>query len=400
PSAHPWVATPYAAWPRGPGDSDAWFPIAVWLQDPRNAAAYKALGFNLFIGLWKGPTEKQLAALRKAGMPVICAQNKYALRHLDDPIIVGWMHGDEPDNAQRFETFWRSDPERVAQAWPQYAGRSWRGYGPPRAPAQIATAYEDMKRKDPSRPILLNLGQGVAWDNWRGRGVRSRHPEDYPRYLEGCDVVSFDIYPAVHSSLEIAGALWRVPFGVSRLRRWSRDRKPVWNCIECTRINNPKVKPTPRQVRAEVWMSLVFGSRGLVYFVHQFKPKFIEAALLADPEMSAAVKKINRQILALAPVLNSPPIHDETQIDSSNPNAPIRFMVKEHDGARYVFAVNMTPQVATGVVRGPGLFDNARVEVLGEDRHVKVTGNRFTDSFKGHDVHLYRVRLRATGPTR
>ncbi len=30
-------------------------------------------------------------------------------------------------------------------------------------------------------------------------------------------------------------------------------------------------------------MSLIFGSRGLIYFVHQFKPKFIEAALLADP---------------------------------------------------------------------------------------------------------------------
>jgi len=39
-------------------------------------------------------------------------------------------------------------------------------------------------------------------------------------------------------------------------------------------------------------MSLVRGSRGLIYFVHQFKPKFIEAGLLADAEMAAQVKAI------------------------------------------------------------------------------------------------------------
>ncbi len=397
--ARPWVTRPYAAWRRGPGHSEAWFPIAVWLQDPRNAGKYKALGFNLFIGLWKGPTEKQLAALRKADMPVICAQNECALRHLDDPVIVGWMHGDEPDNAQRFETFWKNDSERIARAWPEYAGRTWRGYGPPQAPSQIAADYEEIRRRDPSRPVLLNLGQGVAWDNWRGRGVRNRHPEDYPGYIGGCDVVSFDIYPVVHSSLEVAGALWRVPFGVTRLRKWSRDRKIVWNCIECTRISNPTVKPTPHQVRAEVWMSLVFGSRGLIYFVHQFKPRFIEAALLADPEMSAAVGRINRQILALAPVLNSPTIEGGVRIDSSNPKAPIRFMVKEHGGARYVFAVNMSPQVTTGAVRTAGLSDGARVEVLGEDRRVKVAEGRFPDSFQGYDVHLYRIPLAGADPT-
>src|SRR5947208_1355341 len=45
----------------------------------------------------------------------------------------------------------------------------------------------------------------------------------------------------------------------------SDDRKVVWNCIECTHISNPEAKATPQQVRAEVWMSLVRGSRGLIY---------------------------------------------------------------------------------------------------------------------------------------
>ena len=46
---------------------------------------------------------------------------------------------------------------------------------------------------------------------------------------------------------------------------------------------------TPEQVRTEVWMALIHGAKGLVYFVHQFKPRFKEAALLDDPPMLAAV---------------------------------------------------------------------------------------------------------------
>ena len=64
--------SPYAKWQRGPMKDPGFFPIAVWLQDPANAKRFEALGFNLYVGLWKGPTTRQLAALKSAGMPVIC----------------------------------------------------------------------------------------------------------------------------------------------------------------------------------------------------------------------------------------------------------------------------------------------------------------------------------------
>jgi len=41
---------------------------------------------------------------------------------------------------------------------------------------------------------------------------------------------------------------------------------------------------------------------GIIYFVHEFKPKFNESALLLDKEMLQAVSNINRQIITLAPV--------------------------------------------------------------------------------------------------
>ncbi len=91
---------PAMPWTNGPWANSNFFPIAVWLQDPANAGRYRQAGINTYVGLWKGPTEDQLAALKKAGMWVVCRQNETGRRHRDDPTIIGWMHGDEPDNGQ------------------------------------------------------------------------------------------------------------------------------------------------------------------------------------------------------------------------------------------------------------------------------------------------------------
>ena len=112
--------SPYARWQNGPSNGPGFFPIAVWLQDPRNAAKYQAIGINLYVALWKGPTAEQIAELKRHGMPVICEQNDYALKHLDEKTIVGWMHGDEPDNAQSLRpkaraTARRSRPRRSSR---------------------------------------------------------------------------------------------------------------------------------------------------------------------------------------------------------------------------------------------------------------------------------------------
>jgi len=370
----PQSPTPYAVWRNGPSHSPDYFPIAVWLQHPRNAPAYKKAGINLYVGLWRGPTEEQLRLLREAGMPVICSLNDYARQHLNDPIIVGWMHGDEPDNAQ-----------------PRRDGKP--GWGPPIPPEEIIADYKRIREIDPTRPVLLNLGQGVAWDRWHGRGVRSNHPEDYPLYVQGADIVSFDIYPVVHDHPAVKGQLWYVAYGVARLRHWTNYEKIVWNCIECTRISNVEVKPTPEQVRAEVWMALIHGSRGLIYFVHQFKPQFIEAALLADPEMLEAVTRINTQIHELAPVLNSPTLSGAVSVRTDPANVPVAIMAKRWGGAIYLFTVAMRdrPVTAAFQLADPGC--GGSIEVLGENRTLKLADSRFSDSFRGYEVHLYRISL-------
>ena len=350
-----------------PDDPD-FFPIGVWLQDPSDAAAYKAGGINLYIGLWQGPTEVQLSTLRAAGMPVMCSQNSTGLAHLDDSIIVGWTQQDEPDNAQ-------SDG----------AG----GYDPCIDPEIIEEKYDDIKANDPTRPVYMNLGQGVANINYVGRGECTGDTWMYPEYIEGCDIVSFDIYPVTSRYDHIRDNLWYVAEGIDNLRNWSDDEKPAWCWIETTHINSEN-KPTAHQVKAEVWMALIHGARGFGYFCHEWVPEFNSNALLDDPVIFPAVSEINAQIHKLAPVLNSPDKTGLVSVISDNQDVPVDILVKHFQDTLYVFAVAMRdgPAECTFTIEGN---QPDHVNVIGESRNITVTDGSFEDSFSSDDVHLYKM---------
>jgi hypothetical protein len=355
-------AAPTATQPRIAGVEG--FPITVWLQAPNNAPAYKEIGINTFVGLWEGPTEKQLAALKKAGMKVICDQNEEALKPAWKETIVAFMHGDEPDNAQE-----RADKK---------------GYGPPIPPAKIQEDYKRLKAADP-RPVLLNLGQGVAWDGWYGRGERTNKPEDYIDYVKGCDIASFDIYPAVHDNKAVAGKLEFVASGTARLKKWASPR-PVWTCIETTRISNEKRKPTVDEVRAEVWMAITSGATGIIYFAHEFKPKFIEAGLLADKEMAAGVKKINAEVQEFSGAIfeGAPDAH--VKIETAEKGS-VQTLVRTWKGTTYVAIVGMTPAERSVTIN---LEEQQNVLRLGSRGAVQ-TNSFEIKKLAGYEVALFKI---------
>ena len=360
--------------PRADGDH---FPIAVWLQHPRRAPQYQAAGINLYVGLWKGPTAQQLQFLRMANMPVICSQNEVGLAHKDDPIIVGWLQQDEPDNAQSLG--------------------EGKGYGPPVPPAEVIANYERLRAADPTRPVFLNLGQGVAYDKWKGRGVRTGHPEDYVDYVRAADIVSFDIYPVVHRSPDVAGDITFVAKGIDRLREWTKGEKHTWNCIECTRIQNRDVKPTPAQVRAEVWLSIIHGSRGIIYFVHEWQPKFNEKALLDDAEMLQAVTETNHQIRDLAVVINSSERAEGVRVEAGD-GEPIHWTTRGHNGWMMLFAVNVTGEEQRAELHlADAAPKGAILQLVGDRRGQRLPPDGiFEDTFDPWEVRFYRWKLPET----
>ncbi len=375
--------TYYGAWSNGPSTDHSFFPVAVWLQAPEStstAARYREIGVNMHIGLWEGPTQAQLTAAAALPTVVVASQNATGLSSPNAGLIKAWLQQDEPDNAQ-------NDTED------------------PVPPEAVVSTYKSLVAADSTRPVYLNLGQGVAADPWYGRGHRTNHPEDYLVYVQGGDILSFDIYPMNVFAVADTAQDWQKAFnnsvaqnisyvasGVDRLRNWSNKKKPVWVWIETTNFNGiAQFALTPDLVNAEVWMAIIHGARGIGYFCHVFSPTFIEAGLLADAAMTTRVSAINAQIKSLAPVLNTQSVANGATTTTSNSTVPVDTMLKRYGGSTYLFAVGMQPESTTATFVLRGLSGTRTVEVVGEGRSLSAIDGVLKDSFAAHTVHIYRV---------
>lgn len=361
---------------RGVNSDPTYFPIAVWLQNPSDAIDYKSYGINMYVGIHGGLDQNKFDLLKDADMNVIAHQNEFGRNNLSEPLIYAWMHGDEPDNAQ-----WNPDKNK---------------YDPCIDPTKIIEDYNELKLSDPTRPVYLNLGRGVAVNDWIGRGECTSNIDMYKishnGYLKGCDIASFDIYPVNSNEKEVKENLWYIAKGIDNLLEWSEYSKPVWCWIETTRIGDEGFgsrKPTPEEVKAQVWMAIIHGASGIGYFCHSFVEPSDPAALLHDEVMISAIKEVNMQITELAPVLNSSTITDYIEITSSNTEIPIDFITKRIGETFYVFAVSMRRGNTTATFK---IKDEKKVYVLGENREIKFGEDKiFIDQFSDYEVHIYKI---------
>ena len=347
-----------------PADAN-FFPIGVWMQSPIRAARYKAIGINTFVGLWEGPTEQQLAALARQDMYVVAEQNDVGLKSVNGHVIKAWMQQDEPDNAQ-----------------PIGLGL----YGTCIAATEVTRRTQVIKAADPTRPVMLNFGQGVANEFWQGRGKCNGDYGYYDVAINGADILSYDIYPVGSNTPQVKGKLEYVARGVTNLIKRATPGQSVWMALETTALD-PARRPMPAEVRAEVWMALIHGATGILYFVHEFRPKIREDAIFRYPDILDEVTRTNHLIKSLAPVLNSPSLNGTIRISSKT---PIATMEKVYENKLYIFAVAMQNYPSTVKIMADDLHD-ATASVIGEDRSLTVSQGILEDNFEGYGVHLYEI---------
>ena len=371
--------SPYAGWTRGIPTDPSFFPLAVWLQGSWHATELSQLGVNIFVGNNAGTdpmAASDLATIKALGMYAIVGQDSVGLASIDDPTIVGWwMTPDEPDNAQ---------------------SNGMGGYGPPVDPATLVTQYQAYKKADPTRPIWLGLGQGVAYDGWEGRGS---NPPPESGYVPASDIVAFDIYPYNNCGGDTneqvtCGQFWLNAFGVDRLHQWSNRHQAVWTDIETTVISaGTTTGPTPAQTVSEVWLSLIHDANGIVYFLDTWQPSFREDGIFASPAMVTAVTALNKQILQLAPVLNSATIPNLVEVKSSSKTVLVDTMVKASGASLYIFSAVSRAGPTSASYSIAGLTGDCVATVVGENRTIGVKAGLFSDSFDANGVHIYRIDL-------
>ena len=349
-------------------DDPGFFPVGVWAQPAGPAAAYKAMGVNVYVGgVDSYPRPKDAAfldAVHKHGMRAICPHKKEYLdaKLHEHPAFIGWMFGDEPDNVDRATGQVKHTPEA------------------------LLAGFARIRRDDPTHPVYLNLGCGVAHERFVGRGATD---QQYARYPEACDIVSYDVYPCNSITPNGPDRLHLVAKGIDRLRKWAGPGKRVWCWIEANKIRKGAGRaPTPDEVKTQIWMALVHGADGYGFFCHSWAGKRMKVAGI-EPAMQAALAGINAEVRRLAPVLNRPTVRDAAAVTTTL-GSRVDVLVKKHDGATYVFAVNMyrKPEKATLTLKGLG---DATADVLFENRKLPINAGRLTDAFAPYAVHRYRI---------
>ncbi|MHC4171875.1 MAG: glycoside hydrolase 5 family protein [Planctomycetota bacterium] len=342
------------------------FPIAVWAQPLVFTDYFKALGVNIFIGeiLQFGPTtQKQfLDGLYSKGLygivhpakiqdevdPEVISQFK---KH---PALLAWRHRDEPDILSKVKPGFKSPP--------------W----------EIKELYDEIGALDLEHSVYLNFGAGVG-DPTR----RHAQTTDYYEYCEGADIISYDIYP-ISTYPNGEKLLYSVADGIDRLKNWSNNKKPIWIWLEASDLGGDNRPPTPQEMRAEVWMTIIHGADGIGWFPHVFNPFFWHDI---PPELEVEMKNIAQTLKALAPVINS----------SERDDVQVRMLIQGRidvssridDNKLYFFTVNMMNKEVDAEFILPAQYSNSKFKVINEDRTIEISQGVFAEHFTPYEVHLY-----------
>lgn len=360
-------------------NGQAFFPLMNFYQSPKSFDHAASAGLNgYFMPGSKPPPKEYLDALWARQLYGVVPFDTEAVGH---PALLAWLQPHEPD-ALKDGTV-RTPPEEVVKA------------------------YGTIRENDTSRPVVLDFSPNFMLKAEFAQGGMSEDEKRkiYPQFARGGDILTYNVYPIWgHNKPEKMS--W-VAEAADDLRTLVGDRKPFWAMIETGKGARgiPVDKQhdvSVEQIKAEVWMAITHGATGIIYFTHQFTPKFTEFG--PDAAKQAGLRMINDQIACLAPIILSPPPKTGVAVDLHGLNtvpprqkslAPAGWMARRHGGYAYVFVLH-TGAGGCGAadVAVEGLRAGTRVEVHGTRRTIQADDGSFTDiGFAPYELRIYRIRM-------
>jgi len=393
--------------PVGPGYYSRWvncfptgatfFPIGVWQQSGTYSIAplrYQSMNFNTDVTIFGWPPDNG---------------------NMEGAYAVGFnmMAGGDNNGGHQSAEFYVTNPT-VSQISRSYTiGDELDSTTP--TPGPVVQGYTNIVHSyDSTRPAYLNFALS-GWSMLTFPGSGLTHADIMEQFV-AADIVSCDMYAVSETdTVPTHPGIWVYGRVIDRMLQWVNYAKPVWGFVECV-AGNGGAAITPTQMTQAVWMMLIHGARGIIYFDHLFWPPgdFNSLSSSNYPGTGCAVSGINAQVAALAAALNAPAVAGVLTVGSSNtsqappadltaftetvlfygkgPGVQIDTTVRQPgDGFTYIFAIAGNPGITTGTFTLTGITGTT-VTVLGESRTIAVTGGVFTDGFTSdYQYHLYRI---------
>jgi hypothetical protein len=353
-------------------DGEPFLPIMQWLQSASRIEYQKTLGINTFVGNGGSDSSAEyLAECRAQG--VWCVLDPEDMSVSDDPALLGWIFGDEPDLDSN-----AVEPERILEQ------------------------YESIKAQDDAHVTLLTVTSGFFSEmdppDWMN-GDRGR----YHAYADATDAVGFDLYPVYGWCRP--DWLYRVGAAQEELITQYAPDRSTYQWIECVRTSSqwcdiderePDDGPTAAEVRNQVWQAIAHGAKAIGYFTHSWEcDDYTQYCLSAAQETE--LTRTNAQITALTvPILSAP--YERAVTVTSTPEARIDWLARHVGNEVTLIVVNVDAAAVEVSVHVPGLSPGGSVEVYDEERSLSPDSETFTDAFDALGVHVYRMPVESSSP--
>jgi hypothetical protein len=324
------------------------FPLMLIDQcTPEDVARARRLGMNLILneqcdGL---SVRRQLTMIQSNSLAVLAI----AGRHVRGSGLVGWTYPDEPEN------------------------NGW-------TPASLRRAHPYERGNADGLLSFLTTTGGFFRQPYRDPRVPL---PVYGKFAHMADVAGFDLYPRNHCLSDLD-----VVYDAQRQFVRMTSGMPTFQWIETGPIRPSYCggfQLSPTELRAEVWLAVVGGARGIGFFTHTWSPA--HSSFDVTPALQRTMKKLSDFLGAVQPGLLG-----RTTLAGANSGA-IKVLARSANGRTYVFAVNASRDWVNAVVHVPRLRDG-QARVLGEKRTVPVGNERFIQNFAPLDVHVYVQRRR------
>ena len=255
------------------------------------------------------------------------------------PAILGWMMHDEPECG-----------------------------GPPAG--TMKKVYDLLRREDPYHPCIV---------------INNTHTGLYS-YAETADIFWPDPYPGFRRGGGPIRPITLITLFMDSSAEATKDKKPRWLCPQAMEYRGYDWDryPTFAEQRCMNYMAINHGCKGILYFQL--------AAIKNDPDMFMGVPFLAKEIGFLSPVL----LFGKRSPVEASPNT-IDAAMWQHEGHRYVIAVNTSGETLQGVISLTGVVAR-QVHVVSENRAIAVTAGGIKDTFGPYETHIYTTNLSKRAP--
>ena len=227
---------------------------------------------------------------------------------------------------------------------------------------------------------------------------------DYLRRVDGItDAVVFGAYPSYY------GVRPRIEIKRRIDHAYRSGVHLVIAALEA--LKGKKNWTRPKDVRFDAYLALISGAKGIMWYLYdqaKQQPQLLEAVLAVATELNGPQHLGEVLLLGIEPNLVSckmveGPAYFHSDLPyGTKPLSSIQWTARKYEKELYIFAVN-TAQVVDAVDDGGkacvvkvefGPVGNAsEVQVVGEERQIKLLDGCFVDTFEPLGTHIYRIML-------